>query len=335
MPNYSEYHVGQMRTFLERQKGVQLIEEFNQTSFREKIAMAVTRPSENQASSIVAKAVTITKNSGTPQQVQETHPFDGGYCNGVATDWIRRMLLAGATPTAEKATYRHAEVERKLPTIYGNDTQAKIDDKLLFSDEARGLDAVRQRAYRSAERMGSAWYEMNQLNWYGPVETKRTLKAEDWQDVAKKLDAEMIQSRQADDRLGNARAQNKEKIAPRKKFTNLGLVASGSQNYAKPGQWSAALDDVILANSAAKLGFSVPQSSGHAIAVWRKGESKDTNDSYWVLDPNLGVFSANHEGMKLILQILFWYESGHTPFYDTCASVDKGTRVNYMVWKRI
>lgn len=335
MPDYSSKTVGEMRSLLAAQNGVALVGEFHQDTFRTRIAMDVTRKPNGGASWSVAQSVTITKNAGTPQETEETHAFDGGYCNGVVTDWIRRMLLSGAgnAPTGDKATYQYAAIKNELPTIYGNDSAQTIDQKLVFSDEARGLDAARRRAERSANRMGSAWYKMNQLDWYGPPNENQTVRPEDWQNAAQTLDAEMLQSRQADGRLGNARTHNKDKVAPRKKFADMVLKSSGSRTYPTAGHWAAALDDVIPASSAAKLGFSRPSASGHAVAVWRRGEPKETNDAYWVLDPNLGVFSATHGGMMMILQILFWLENGHTPFYDTCASLN-GTRVNYMVWGR-
>jgi hypothetical protein len=96
----------------------------------------------------------------------------------------------------------------------------------------------------------------------------------------------------------------------------------------------AAIEDVIPESAAAKFGFSRPGASGHAVAVWRKGKATDTNDAFWILDPNLGVFAANQDGMLYMLQVLFWYDADRTPFYKTCAESTGRTRVNYMIWQR-
>ena len=57
------------------------------------------------------------------------HACDGGYCAGVAMDWIRSMILSRAEPSAENATYRYGQLSGRLPEddVFAQDAEAFAD----------------------------------------------------------------------------------------------------------------------------------------------------------------------------------------------------------------
>jgi hypothetical protein len=224
-----------------------------------------------------------------------------GYCAGVVTDWLRRVLLAGQRGHRE---------DRKFLT-YNYEAVAKKESP-----------QVQLRAQATAKRMGEAYEQTNKLQWWG-LEGADTRSAEpnEWAGLADNMNM----------RGGKSKST--------RKFTDLKLLTSMMKTYESADDWLADILGGSTASSpiepgcGAKLGFSVPGKVGHAVAVWRRRTNLTQPDSYYFFDPNLGVFAFSHTGLESALAILFATDRGgrHKPYYKTCSS-ETATRMSYLVF---
>jgi hypothetical protein len=72
----------------------------------------------------------------------------------------------------------------------------------------------------------------------------------------------------------------------------------------------------------------VESKSNRALA---RRNSPTQSDSYYLFDPNFGVFSYNEENLETALQYLFWRDAEDTPYYADCSSLEKQEMI-YMVF---
>jgi hypothetical protein len=236
-----------------------------------------------------------------------------GYCLGVGLDWIRRVLQSKAVRDPRYLNYSY-------------DALLNLEGKKDSSPKT-----IKTRALDTSVRMAEAWYrQTEQLEWKGPKggDTKAVLPDEWKKNVVGPLDRDLDDSR-----------EERKRKESKKRFSNLNLLSSKSTTYAEPRIWM----DTILADSALPpgccvlAGFCEKGNRGHAIVVWRRRENKNQHDSYYLFDPNYGVFSytegssENTEGLRAALKYLFWRDKDDVPLYADCASLEK-QEVNYMVF---
>lgn len=227
-----------------------------------------------------------------------------GYCAGVVTDWLRRVLLPGNKGDREDRGF--------LTYHYKEFVENKTSQDLL-------------RAQKTAKRMGEAWTQSNALNWWSySGEDTSTAKPEEWKNLAEGMDM----------RGGKSNST--------RRFTGLQLLASKQKVY-ESDEWLADIlggptdGSPIAPGCGAKLGFGLPGKNGHAVAVWRRRTNTDMSDSFYFFDPNWGVYAFSRNGLESALVILFAtpYHSteygAHIPHYKSCSSAD-GTRMNYLVF---
>lgn len=234
--------------------------------------------------------------------------LDSGFCAGVVTDWLRKILLT----TGEKArrleeelyvTYNYAAIERG---------DAKIGEK------EKTLAKAKEDAEKTVMRMGTAFAK--KPSWTQPGSAAASdpwyVKEDSWKSTATTLDSVNLR---------------------KKKFSSLELIASKHMVYDGPSYWKGAIlgggtsAGPIDAGCGAKLGFRLPGQTGHAVAVWRRKVNTDQSDSYYFFDPNYGVFAFSKTGLGVALQILFWYDDDDTPKYKTCTSKTK-TEMDYIIF---
>ena len=230
-----------------------------------------------------------------------------GYCMGVGLDWIRRVLQSKADRDPNYLTYSY-------------DALVKKEDM-----KDRTLQQLKDRTENTSLRMAHAYYRQNEeIIWKGPKggETK-SVPTDEWKKVASDLDSDFDETRGKSGRTKT-----------KKRFGKLDLVESKSKIYAKPGQWLSALTNtktVLRAGHGVLAGFMEYGKRGHAIALWARRNSPTQSDSYYLFDPNFGVFSYNEENLETALQYLFWRDAEDTPYYADCSSLEKQEMI-YMVF---
>jgi hypothetical protein len=237
--------------------------------------------------------------------IKGNYSLGNGYCNGVCLDWIRRVLLSKPNRDQNYLTYSYATLKAgKEP------------------EEGRSLPDLRNRTLDTSLRMANAYYRSNEeISWLPKAGAPQQVK--NWEKVAKDLDTDFDQIRQ----------DSKREVSKRH-FGNLILLNSKSKTYTKPDAWLGALsdtDEVLSPGRCVLAGFSVGKERGHGIALWVRKQSPTQNDSFYLFDPNLGVFSSNTENLDRALQYLFWRDEEDTPFYANCASKDQ-QQMQYMIF---
>jgi hypothetical protein len=229
-----------------------------------------------------------------------------GYCVGVGLDWLRRVLHSKADRDLSYLTYSYGALSKEQGT------------------KTHSLDQLKDRTLDTSLRMAKAYYrQTEEMDWVGPKGgSVKSLPADDWKKIAKDLDADFDESRAGRKRKGS-----------KKRFGNLELLLNERRPYARPGLWMDTIldEDVLRIGCGLLAGFHEAQECGHVVAIWRRRNNKDQNDSYYFFDPNLGVFSYNEVGLERALQYLFWREEDDTPCYADCTSLDKQV-VSYMVF---
>ncbi len=231
----------------------------------------------------------------------------GGYCAGVALDWVRRVLLSAENRDPAYLNYRfEGIVEGKESNLGGHTRQeAKV----------KGTQTV--------NRMAKAFAVEPDNRWLRNKTTQET-----------KLDQGLWDQNMRN--IEKSRGPDKNKP-----FTSISLVASDQTFYKSADQWRAALlggtggGGVVPTGHAARFDFSPTNGqAGHAVAVWRRRENLTQTDSYYLFDPSLGVFSFSAAGLDSALSVLFAYQGGDVPFNDDSVSPD-GATVSYYVFKPV
>ncbi len=230
----------------------------------------------------------------------------GGYCAGVALDWVRRVLLSAENRDAAYLNYNfEGIVDGKESNLAGHTRQ---------DAKARGTQTLNRMAKVYAVEPDNRWLRNRTTQ-------ETTLDPGLWD---KNMQA-----------IESSRGPGKKKP-----FTSITLVASDRTAYEGADQWRAALlggntgGGVIPAGHAARLDFSPSngQAAGHAVAVWRRRENQTQTDSFYLFDPSLGVFSFAAGGLDSALSVLFAYQNGDVPFNDDSVSPE-GAVVAYYVFK--
>jgi hypothetical protein len=234
----------------------------------------------------------------------------GGYCAGVCLDWIRRVLLSGANAQQGRLTYHYDSL------IAGGAAGSK--------STAVGKD----HSFATVGRMGQAWHRSGQTSWTRPgdsaADAPYTLPDANWKTTARALDTSFDSSRTADRRDPSS-----------KHFADLSVIASRMADYSNSGQWLNAVIDAIPAGNAAKFGSSrSATATGHAVAIWRRRQNLEQNDSFYLFDPNYGVFAYSADGLRSALRIMFARTGGDAPIYESCgpAAGSTGQNVEYTVF---
>ncbi len=232
-------------------------------------------------------------------------PLGGGYCAGVALDWVRRVLLSAENRDAAYLNYRFEGIVEGKESNLGGHTRQEA--------KASGTQTV--------NRMAKAYALEPDNRWLRNKTTQETTLHQGLWD----------QNMQA---IEKSRGPGKKKP-----FTNISLVASDQTFYKGADQWRAALlggtggGGVVPTGHAARFDFSPTNGqAGHAVAVWRRRENLAQTDSYYLFDPSLGVFSFSAAGLDSALSVLFAYQGGDVPFNDDSVSPD-GATVSYYVFK--
>lgn len=161
-------------------------------------------------------------------------------------------------------------------------------------------DVARQRkAYDTVHRMGVAYAEASKPLWTG-----ESIKAPDWATLKQDISA-----------------------SANKSFAHLEMVGGKNSTYTSPGQWLGELVNpwITPPGTVARLGFKQEGQSGHAIAVWRRREATASSDSFYLFDPNFGVFAYSAEALQRALCVLWWKDAQGTdnadvPYYESCCS---------------
>lgn len=248
-----------------------------------------------------------TANRKTVASSIGLRPLGGGYCAGVALDWVRRVLLSAENRDVAYLNYRFEGIVDGNEGNLGGHTR----------QEAKASGA------QSLNRMAKAYALEPDNRWLRNKTTQET-----------RLDQGRWDQNMRD--LEKSRGPNKNKP-----FTNISLVASDQTFYKGADQWRAALlggsggGGVIPTGHAARFDFSPTNGqAGHAVAAWRRRENLAQTDSYYLFDPSLGVFSFSAAGLDSALSILFAYQGADVPFNDDSVSPD-GATVSYYVFKPI
>jgi hypothetical protein len=67
------------------------------------------------------------------------------------------------------------------------------------------------------------------------------------------------------------------------------------------------------------------------VAVWQRKDSVHDPDSFYLFDPNFGVFSYSKEGLQKAFEMLFSMADGNTPRYASDASAD-AQEMDYVIF---
>lgn len=235
--------------------------------------------------------------------------LEGGYCNGVLLDWVRRVLLSEANRDQGQAY---------LTFHSGALTEGKGAGKRTHKE-------LQGRASQIVQRMGQAWYHSGDMNWVGEEGKPTSISPEEWKKTVSAIDQEFEKQRKE--------AARKES---RKHFGRLVLVESRKTTYPDANQWMGTLLNVAFRpGHCTCVGFNVIGQAGHSVAIWQRRTSKEANDSFYFFDPNYGVYACNilpgKRGLKTALQYLFWKDAKDTPKYANCASA-KDQVMSYMIF---
>ena len=246
-----------------------------------------------------------TANKKTVQTSGGLRPMGGGYCAGVALDWVRRVLLSAENRDQAYLNYHYEGiVEGKQSNLGGHTPQ---------DAKARGT--------KTLNRMAKAYALEPDNRWQPDKAKKETIVQGLWDQNMQKIEAS-------------------RGLGKKKPFTDITLTASDRTEYGSADQWRAALlggssgGGLVAPGHAARLDFSPSggQGAGHAVAVWRRRENTAQTDSYYFFEPGLGVFSFSATGLDSALSILFAYQNGDVPVNDDTVSPE-GAVVAFYVFK--
>ncbi|MEJ8847599.1 YopT-type cysteine protease domain-containing protein [Variovorax rhizosphaerae] len=214
-----------------------------------------------------------------------------GYCAGVCLDWARRVLLS--------------QPGRENFVTYGYDAMRAGRG----TKDGRTLAESKERAYNSVARMGNAWIANNTLDWEGGAVS--AVRPSSWAAKASQLEAQQPKG---------------------KSFTQLTMITSKMATYPPGDVWLSDLETTGLQPGAVtKFGFGRVAQSGHAVAVWQRKAVRTDADSFYLFDPNFGVFSCNADGLKAMFRILFYTSMSNTAYYSTCSSA-RAQEMSYIIF---
>ncbi len=226
-----------------------------------------------------------------------------GYCSGVCLDWIRRVLLSKPEKSNDAGylTYHSGALKSEK------------------GDIKHSHEELRDRAFQTSGRMAHAWDRRNEMPWTGPMnQTSKVVKDGQWNETASALDKSFSQLRTKADRKPS-----------KKSFSQLKLEGSKMDTY-NSGQWYTALVNAFQPGCCALVGFDKSNVSGHALAIWQRRIETDNPDSFYLFDPNFGVFSYARGKLKSVLVYLFFTNKECTPYYKACA--DEPQRMTYQIF---
>jgi hypothetical protein len=285
-------------------KGGSRIGAFNQGTFRTELGqklppagMQFTRAGSHHELAPEGRAqVLSTTTSGKS--------LGGGYCSGVCMDWIRRVLFSSMDRDKSFLTYGYEALKENKGTRKKDGSE-------------RDLEASKQRAYRSVRGMAEAYDKP--LVWHG-TSTRDTyeLLPATWQATARSLDTSYQDGGRAF----------------KKRFSQLTVIRSKSATYnaAGPTYWTnEVMNHGLQVDHATYLAFNAPGAAGHGVAVWQRETDVNSNDAFYLFDPNFGVFSFNKEALEDALTVMFWMDADNTPVYDDCTAM-AGARVAYAIF---
>jgi hypothetical protein len=139
--------------------------------------------------------------------------LEGGYCNGVLLDWVRRVLLSRAERDKAFLTFHSGALAEGEKTV------------------KRTHEELKGRASQTVQRMGHAWYRSGDMDWVGQVNEPTTaVSQEEWERTASAIDEEFGKQRK-----GAKREPSK------KHFGRLELKASRKTTYKNASQRRFAL----------------------------------------------------------------------------------------------
>jgi len=220
----------------------------------------------------------------------------GGYCAGVCLDWIRRVLLSRPERDERYLTYQYANLKSGRRTFDSKDTK-------------RSTEASAARSRQNVQVQADAYALSNSLNWYKESETVSHLDPTEFKKETARMDVFFDKSRKEAGREASS-----------KHFSQLELVESKMSTYASASQWMNELFGSLIAGGCVSyLGFN-SGTTGHAVAVWQRKHSPDDQGSFYLFDPNFGVYSYSKAGLRNAIKVLFGTEAGHTPYYSMCSS---------------
>jgi hypothetical protein len=246
---------------------------------------------------------------------------EGGYCNGVLLDWIRRVLL---TKT------KRDEVRDKAFLTFHFDALEEAKGKAETKRSEQEKEKL-ERASQTFERMQQA-YTSSQMTWVEKgVNQPKAISSEEWKNAVSAMD----------DVRDKQRLEAKRTVKENRRFADLVLMENEKKTYADANQWMGTLfqsanQTILVAGYCTVLGFSVKSAPGHSVAIWQRRQAKDRNDSFYFFDPNYGVYSFNFRkgtgqkfGLKGALQMLFFRDNEDTPKYKNCTAA-KDQEMSYM-----
>ncbi len=145
--------------------------------------------------------------------------------------------------------------------------------------------------------------------WSVPVEpsgtgtsASSTARPNWWKEQARELDQDFPRNNKG---VGN------------RTFSRVKIAKGNASTYHAREWWDALKRSNWYQGMVCKIGFNPVGvlNRGHAVAVWQR-EAGDSNDTYYLMEPNLGVFSHGLAGLKSALEKLFYKGGGDIPRHD-------------------
>jgi hypothetical protein len=140
--------------------------------------------------------------------------LQGGYCNGVLLDWVRRVLLSQSKPDEAFLTFHSGALEERKGT------------------DKRTYEELKGHSSQTVKRMTQAWTSSGDMNWVGEADVNKptAISPAEWQRTASAIDQVFDKQRAAAKRESS-----------KKRFGSLELMAGEKKTYPDANQWMGAL----------------------------------------------------------------------------------------------